>query len=525
MADLFSRLSLVQRRIFVMRLLGIRNNMIASDLAISEATVSNNLARMAELYEDEWKLSSTLLRLAKEAGIEEPELLAADDNKVNEKDQIIIRLLLDLVSSGTDWQEEAVPTVLEHLKAPGLALWGTGRSDDILEYGAIGTEWADSPNAYAYESVTKEVRDALTYWETANPQIRRRIFRPSSAALEAAIFDLGDGAWKEATRQNKIVFNRPSEPGNPPPRRVRLASFSSSRTEAPGRHESPHLNLQLNQAWYIQTMGSNHALHRRPGTPGAHTWPGSYPHLKAARVEETLPTGIHSLDQSELANLLSVNISVLSNDATPWILVQVRSERNATAYWPLQCSGAGFVDDDDGKRAYNSAPDVFAAAARELEQEALAEFAKPQFVRFLALCREFTNFEPGLVGFIQIPRPHEAVVLPPINRDEVKSFMWWPLAPEQFFRAMRQETLLSAIQISRHTPGTTWKEVLRKEGWEQAGWHRFVPLGAMSIIFTMLHVFKDPETIVDAWNRVAAEPLDAMADVFLSRLDSEAPKQ
>jgi hypothetical protein len=519
MADLFSRLSLVQRRIFVMRLLGIRNNVIASDLEISEATVSNSLARMAELYEEEWKLSSTLLRLARDAGIEGPELLASDDRKVNEKDQVIIRLLLDLLSSGTDWQEEAVPTVLEHLRAPGLALWGTGRPDDVLEYGAIATKWSDSPNAYAYEPANKEIRDALTYWEKTNPQIRRRIFRPSSAAVEAGIFDLGAAAWEEARRQHKIVFNRPSEPGNPPPRRVRLASFASSRTETPGRHESPRLDLALNQAWYIQTMGSNHALHRLSGKPAAHSWPARYPHLNVVRAEDMPMTGIHNLDQSELANLLSVNISVLSNDTPPWILVQVRSERNATAYWPLQCSGAGFVDDDDGKGGYNSAPDVFAAAARELEQEALAEFAKPHFVRFLGLCREFTNFEPGLVGFVQLPRPHEAVVLPPINRDEVKSFMWWPLEPAQFFRAMRHEALLAAIQVSRRTPGITWREVLRKEGWDQPGWHRFVPLGAMSIIFTMMHVFRDPEAIVEAWNRVAAEPLDAIADVFLSRLD------
>jgi hypothetical protein len=497
----------LQARAIVLRILGWTNRLIGRELFPGESRAEQ---RVSELFDelhaelsadgeswgrlvDSFGLSDAISNLGITAPIDK--LLAQDG--VSKRDQAVsLAFMMLREQAAPRWLSSLLETALEHIAAPGVALQGEGKTV-FKDPDGIVIDWVDNPNAFEYEAEPGELRQVLSALAEARMDIRRRVFRPGSAQIESAMFAVGDRKWTAARAQGRVVHNRPSEWFSPErvlPRRLRLFDWSLDVFPRHPAAEAERIRLHVNQAWYFQTMGSNHALEELSQVVRG---------IDAAERTPTLTQGMRHLRSSNLANLLSVNITVITRDSPPLVILQKRSDRNATATWPLQCTGAGFVDIEDGLGAHDETPNVFQAALRECQEEAIGIHFERGDIQMLALCREFTNFEPGVVGFVEIAQTGASVVLPPQRTDEVVGHFTVSFEPMEFFEWMQLEKEDAARVIARKD-GHDWKAVMRERKWDKLGWHRIVPLGAMSIIFAMLHRFGSAR-VVAAWDAAEAK--------------------
>jgi 8-oxo-dGTP pyrophosphatase MutT (NUDIX family) len=180
----------------------------------------------------------------------------------------------------------------------------------------------------------------------------------------------------------------------------------------------------------------------------------------AEKLRATESRVMSDLRGSLLANPLSVAVSLVIRDLrNEWLLIQRRNrEKNFHGKQDFICAAAGMVSASRDVRSEEI--DVYATACNELREETGLRVREEQVV-FLALLRETTMREVGLVAEVEIEGSPARILGPRADNFESKGFMLCEATPEAFAAFIRQ-----------HGPI-----------------ERFAPMGAGAILFSLLRRF------------------------------------
>ncbi|MDR1481331.1 MAG: hypothetical protein LBI74_01760 [Synergistaceae bacterium] len=210
------------------------------------------------------------------------------------------------------------------------------------------------------------------------------------------------------------------------------------------------------------------------------------------------------LQNSFMANLLSVNITYLTKDRK-YILIQERGDSSGhLSDVGYQTSAAGFVAKDKmskdgpsdkvnpGLVKINSFKVVDGALKAETLEETGLDDKKIIEYNIIGLVRDTSNYEVGLMGFglidAKVKNEEDVynVIRPALEfgSAEVKGFVVIPFTLKDVIRFFLHE---GSIRINAD------KKLV------YSPWSNFMPLGAASVIFALVHEFSWDE-LIKAWD-------------------------
>jgi hypothetical protein len=189
----------------------------------------------------------------------------------------------------------------------------------------------------------------------------------------------------------------------------------------------------------------------------------------------------HELKESLMANLLSVNVTFVTEDEK-YVLIQKRGQEVGHGYVPYQTSVAGFVDYEDIKKddpCKATIAHIATSLFREAEEESGIRQEDILDYKILGVVRDTTNFEVGLMIF-GILKNAKCISIENGKTTKDASGIAYP--------ALEYGGEVDGFFLVPFTSDSVFDFILSQKAYPDGDpWANFMPLGAASIIFALAH--------------------------------------